>query len=166
MAVVLGGCIPRSSHYYKPSASIGKTVPLMVNYQTGPHEGIFIARPWGEVYVSLERDASNLKVALYSQEGEPSLTGPTLEIEIGNGKRMLLPVTMPEVLTDYFRGRHWGRGWTCLRYQIQLPSSSTNSKPEEITLSPFEVHFKKDRFKTSEIVFRRSFSTHLLPVNY
>ena len=118
MAVVLGGCIPRSSHYYKPSASIGKTVPLMVNYQTGPHEGIFIARPWGEVYVSLERDASNLEVALYSQEGEPSLTGPTLEIEIGNGKRMLLPVTMPEVLTDYFRGRHWGRGWTCLRYQI------------------------------------------------
>jgi len=166
MVVVFAGCNLMSSHYYKPSASIGKTVPLMVNYQTGPREGIFIARPWGEVYVSLERDASRLIVALYSQEGEPSLTGPTLEIELGNGKRIPLPVTTPEILTNYFRGRHWGRGWTYLRYQIPLPSSSTNSQPVKITLSPFEVHFKKDRFKTSEIVFRRSFSTHVLPVNY
>jgi hypothetical protein len=162
----LVGCSPASSHYYKPAASIGKAVPMMVNYQTGPREGLFIVRPWGEVYVSLVRDASKLKVTLYSQEGEPSLTGPTLEIDIGDGKKMPLPVTMPEVLTNYFRGRHWGRGWTYSLYQLPLPSISANSHPEKLTLSPFEVQFKEDRFMTSEIVFKRSFSTYLLPINY
>lgn len=166
LCLPLAGCSPASSHYYKPAASIGKAVPMMVNYQTGPREGLFIVRPWGEIYVSLERDASKLKVSLYSQEGEPSLTGPTLEIDIGDGKKIPLPVTMPEVLTNYFRGRHWGGGWTYLRYQIPLPSAGTNSQPEMLTLSPFEVHLKRDRFISSGIVFRRSFSTHLLPVNY
>ena len=164
--VMMVGCILESRDYYKPAASIGKAVPLMVNYQTGPREGLFIARPWGEVYVSLERDASKLKVALYSQEGEPSLTDPTLEIDIDDSRKMSLPVTTPEVLTNYFRGRHWGGGWTYSFYQLPLPSASTNSRCEKITLSPFGVHFKEDRFMTSEIVFKRSFSTHLLPVNY
>lgn len=164
--VAMTGCFPTARHYYRPTASIGKAVPMMVNYQTGPREGLFIARDWGEIYVNLASDASVLEITLYSQEGEPLLISPSLEMGIGNTGNITLPVTAPDVLKNYVRGRHWGGGWTRLRYQIPLPAGNRDTQLEKLILSPFEVSFKEDHFETSEVIFRRAFSTYLLPVNY
>ena len=164
--VAMVGCFPTARHYYRPTSSIGMAVPMMVNYQTGPREGLFINRDWGEIYVNLVSDASVLEITLYSQEGEPLLISPVLEMGIGNVEKITLPVTEPDVLKNYVRGRHWGGGWTRARYQIPLPADNLDTQPEKLILSSFEVSFKEDQFVTSEIVFRRAFSTYLLPVNY